>query len=97
MRIQLTSVEETKNIDTIQRNIQNIFPQYTVTVVPNKYATKEGKEYIKNYCKNYYEQNKDKILEKKREKKFAQKAEKEMKIIEEHYRLKNAYKRELDR
>lgn len=87
MRIQLTSVEETNNAEEIQRKIKVIFPNYTVTVVPNKYATKEGKEQVKAYSKQYYQKNAEKQRKDRRERYYRQKAEREMAIMEENFEL----------
>lgn len=87
MRIQLTSVEETKNIDKIQKMIKSIFPNYTVTVIPNKYATEKGRQEVLEYTKEYNRKNRELINQKRRERYQRQKAEKEMKIIEENLEL----------
>lgn len=73
MRINLTSVEESKKADQIQKIIKSIFPNYTVTVIPNKYATEKGKQEVQAYQKSYYEKNKPAILAKKRERDFRKK------------------------
>lgn len=49
MRIQLTSVEESKKAEQIEHIIKSIFPKYTVTVIPNKYATEKGKAEVQAY------------------------------------------------
>lgn len=67
MNINLTSVEESKKAEQIQKLIQSLFPEYTVTVNPSRYATEAGKEKIKNYRKEYYEKNKEKEKAKRRE------------------------------
>lgn len=87
MRINLTSVEESKKADQIQKIIKSIFPNYTVTVIPNKYATEKGKQEVQAYQKSYYEKNKPEILAKKRERDFRKKEEKRMAIIEENIEL----------
>lgn len=87
MRIQLTSVEESEKAEQIQKIIKSLFPNYTVTVIPNKYATEKGKAEVKAYQKAYYENNKETILAKKRERDFRKKEEKKMKIIEENIEL----------
>lgn len=92
MRIYLTSVDESNRKDEIQAKIQKIFPEYKVVVIPNRYATKEGKEKVQAYAKNYYEKNKESILAKKKERDFKKKAEKEMKIVDEFYELKKKNK-----
>lgn len=73
MRIQLTSVEESEKAEQIQKIIKSLFPNYTVTVIPNKYATEKGKAEVKAYQKAYYENNKETILAKKRERDFRKK------------------------
>ncbi len=87
MRIQLTSVEETKKAEQIQKIIKSIFPNYTVTVIPNKYATEKGKQEVKEYSKQYYQKNAEKQRQQRRERYYRQKAEKEMQIMEEHFDL----------
>lgn len=86
MRINLTSVQETKDKERIEQEIKKIFPEYTVTVIGNIYATENGREYVRKYSKNYYEQNKASILKKKKErehkKKELKQMEKEQKQIE---------------
>lgn len=87
MRIQLTSVEESKKAEQIQKIIKSIFPNYTVTVIPNKYATEKGKQEVKEYSKQYYQKNAEKQRQQRRERYYRQKAEKEMQIMEEHFDL----------
>ena len=51
MRIYLTSVEESQKANEILKLVKNIFPNYTVRVIPNKYATEKGKVELKAYQK----------------------------------------------
>lgn len=92
MRINLTSVEESQKAEQIQKIIKSIFPNYTVTVIPNKYATEKGKKEVQAYQKSYYEKNKPAILAKKRERDFRKKEEKRMAIIEENIELEKEEK-----
>lgn len=92
MRINLTSVEESEKADQIQKIIKSIFPNYTVTVIPNKYTTEKGKQEVQAYQKSYYEKNKTAILAKKRERDFRKKEEKRMAIIEENIELEKEEK-----
>lgn len=54
MRIYLTNVEENRNKDYIMAETKKIFPNYSVVVIPSKYATKDRKEetllYEELYC-----------------------------------------------
>lgn len=77
MRIYLTSVEESQKANEILKLVKNIFPNYTVRVIPNKYATEKGKEEVKAYQKQYNEKNREKINQKRRERYQKQKVEKE--------------------
>lgn len=87
MRIQLTSVEETEKAEQIQKIIKSMFPDYTITVIPNKYATEKGKAEVQAYQKEYYEKNKEAILSKKRERDYRKREEKNMAIVEENIKL----------
>ena len=87
MRIYLTSVEESMKAKQIQHIVKSIFPNYSVKVILNKYATEKGKKEVTEYSKQYYEKNAEKIRRKRRERYQRQKAEKEMKIIEENLEL----------
>lgn len=52
MRINLTSVEESKHAKQIEKLVKSLFPNYSVVVIPNEYATIEGKKYeLKLYNK----------------------------------------------
>ncbi len=103
MRVYLTSVDETNSINEIQKKIRLIFPEYSVTVIPNKYASKEGKKEIKEYAKMYYEKNKEKILAKKKERYNKEKTSKEIDITPQYYetdnnsKSKNVKKRQYER
>ena len=65
MRIQLTSVEESKKAEQIEHIIKSIFPKYTVTVIPNKYATEKGKQKCKHIIRNITRKIGKKYLKKK--------------------------------
>lgn len=95
MRIYLTSVEETNKIDEIQKKIKSIFPEYSVSVVPNKYASKEGKKEIKEYSKMYYEKNKERILAAKKERYYKAKTSKGIDISPQYYETDNNSKSEV--
>lgn len=98
MRIQLTSVEESKKAEQIQKIVKSMFPNYTVVVIPNKYATEKGKAEVKAYQKEYNRKNRDMINQKRRERYKRQKAEREMQIMEEHFDLTNPKKsKEIER
>lgn len=77
MRVNLTSVEESKHAEQIQKLIKSVFPDYSVVVIPNKYATEKGKAEVKAYQKEYNEKNREMINRKRRERYARQKAEKE--------------------
>lgn len=77
MRIQLTSVEETEKAEQIQKLIKALFPNYTVTVIPNKYATEKGRQEVREYSKQYYQKNAEKQRQQRKERYYRQKAEKE--------------------
>ena len=77
MRINLTSVEETKNEEQIKFLIKSLFPNYSVVTIPNKYATEKGKQEVKEYSKQYYQKNSEKIRKQRVERYYRQKAEKE--------------------
>lgn len=77
MRIYLTSVEESNKAEQIQKLVKSLFPNYTVTVIPNRYATKEGREQVRAYSKQYYQKNAEKQRQQRRERYARQKAEKE--------------------
>lgn len=77
MRINLTSVEETEHLEQIQKMIKSIFPKYTVTVIPNKYATEKGKAEVKAYIKKYNEEHREEINRKRRERYAKQKETKQ--------------------
>lgn len=94
MRIQLTSVEESKKAEQIEHIIKSIFPKYTVTVIPNKYATEKGKAEVQAYHKEYYQKNREKILKEKRERDQRKREDKKMKIIEENLELTDKKKRD---
>lgn len=87
MRINLTSVEESKHAKQIEKLVKSIFPNYTVTVIPNKYATIEGKKQVTEYSKEYYQKNAEEIRRKRRERYNKQKNEKETAIKEGYYKL----------
>lgn len=84
MRIYLTSVEESKHTEEIQRIVKSIFPNYSVVTIPNKYATEKGKAEVKAYQKKYNREHKDMINQKRRERYQRQKNEKEMDIMDEY-------------
>lgn len=89
MRIYLTSVEESHRKEEIQEKIQSLFPECSVVVIPNKYATIEGRQEVRKYAKEYYEKNKERILAQKKEREYRKKAEKEMNIIDEYCGITN--------
>jgi len=60
MRINCTSVEESRHVKEIEEKVKKIFPNYKVVVIPNKYATKEGKEQVLKYTREYHEKHRDK-------------------------------------
>lgn len=98
MRIQLTSVEESHKAEQIQKIIKSMFPNYTVTVIPNKYATEKGRQEVREYSKQYYQKNAEKQRQQRKERYYRQKAEREMKIIEENLELtKKQEKDEIER
>ena len=78
MRIQLTSVEESNKAEQIQKIIKAMFPDYTVTVIPNKYATEKGRQEVREYSKQYYQKNAEKQRQQRKERYYRQKAEREM-------------------
>lgn len=87
MRINLTSVEESKHAKQIEKLVKSLFPNYSVVVIPNEYATEKGKQKKKEYCKDYYEKNAEEIRRKRRERYNKQKNEKETAIKEGYYKL----------
>ena len=98
MRINLTSVEESQKAEQIQKIIKSMFPNYTVTVIPNKYATEKGRQEVREYSKQYYQKNAEKQRQQRKERYYKQKAEREMNIIEENLKLtKERGKDEIER
>lgn len=67
MRIYLTSVEETKHLEQIQKMAKTMFPKYSVKVIPSDYANEERREAIKAYRREYHKKNKEMENQKKRE------------------------------
>ncbi len=59
MRINCTSVEESKHIEEIQEKVQSLFPDYKVVVIPNKYITEKGRKEVLAYSKKYHQENKE--------------------------------------
>lgn len=41
MRINCASVEESKNVETIEKKVKELFPNYSVVVVPKKKVSKK--------------------------------------------------------
>lgn len=87
MRIYLTSVEESKKAKQIQKIVKSMFPDYSVVVIPNKYATEKERQEVREYSKQYYQKNAEKQRQQRRERYARQKAEKEKGIKEGYYKL----------
>ena len=96
MRVYLTSVEESNKANQIQKLIKSIFPNYTVSVIPNKYATEKGRQEVREYSKQYYQKNAEKQRQQRKERYYKQKAEKEQGIKDGYYKLAKRIE-ELDR
>lgn len=98
MRIQLTSVEESRKAEQIQKIVKSMFPNYSVVVIPNKYATEKGKAEVKAYQKMYNEKNREMINRKRRERYARQKVEKEkLKMEEETKKIKKQKSKDYER
>ena len=77
MRIYLTSMEETKNIEEINKKINEIFinDTYSIKVVPCRYE-KHGEE-IKEWHKKFYQDNRERLIKEQRERRQKQKLKKQ--------------------
>lgn len=79
MRINCTSVEESKHIDEIQEKVQSLFPDYKVVVIPNKYITEKGKKEVLEYGRKHYYENRERAILKQRERHHLNRIEKSKK------------------
>lgn len=79
MRINCTSVEESKHVDEICEKVQKIFPNYKVVVIPNRYITEKVKKEILDYSRNYYQVNRENAILKQRERHHLNRIEKSKK------------------
>lgn len=98
MRIYLTSVEESRKTEQIQKIVKSMFPDYSVAVIPNKYATEKGKAEVKAYQKMYNEKNREMVNRKRRERYARQKAEREkLKMEQESKKIKKQKSKDYER
>lgn len=79
MRINCTSVEESKHVDEISKKVQNLFPNYKVVVIPNKYITEKGRKEVLDYSRKYHQANREREILKQRERHHLQRIEKSKK------------------
>lgn len=96
MRIHLTSVAESKKAEEIQKIVKSMFPDCSVVVIPNKYATEKGREEVRAYSKQYYQKNAEKQRQQRRERYYKQKAEKEQQKLNEQAEIEKKQKEEQD-
>lgn len=76
MRINCTSVEESKHVDEICEKVQRLFPNYKVVVIPNKYITEKGRKEVLEYSRKYHQANREKEKLKQRERHHLHRIEK---------------------
>ncbi len=96
MRIYLTSVEESRKAEQIQNIVKSMFPDYSVAVIPNKYATEKGRQEVREYSKQYYQKNAEKQRQQRRERYYKQKAER-AKLEEESKKTKKQKSKDYER
>lgn len=77
MRINLTSLEENRNIKEIEKIIKEAFKDeyYSIVVVPSRYEKECEK--IKAYHKEYYQKNRERLVIEERERKAKKKIKKQ--------------------
>lgn len=96
MRIYLTSVEESRKAEQIQNIVKSMFPDYSVAVIPNKYATEKGRQEVREYSKQYYQKNAEKQRQQRRERYYKQKEER-AKLEEESKKTKKQKSKDYER
>ncbi len=96
MRIYLTSVEKSRKAEQIQNIVKSMFPDYSVAVIPNKYATEKGRQEVREYSKQYYQKNAEKQRQQRRERYYKQKAER-AKLEEESKKTKKQKSKDYER
>lgn len=79
MRINCTSVEESKHVDEICEKVQSLFPNYKVVVIPNKYITEKGRKEVLDYSRKYHQAHRKEEILKQRERHHLNRIEKSKK------------------